>query len=91
MASILFRMGLAPSDLSSRADFAAVTQSDPIHAAPHRSPKHAALTAAIFGIFSSALEPVEAKSVSYRGTVPQDKMPASIRFPLDPLGISESF
>jgi hypothetical protein len=65
-----------------RAGFAAVTQSDPIHPAPHRSPENAVFAAAISGIFSCALEPVEAKSVSYRGTAPQDKMPASIRFPL---------
>jgi hypothetical protein len=32
-----------------------------------------------FRHFSAALEPIEATSVSYRGTVPQDKIPASIR------------
>jgi hypothetical protein len=64
-----------------RAGFAAATQSDPIHAALHRSRKIAVFAAAISGIFSCAPEPVEAKSVSYRGTAPEDKMPASIRFP----------
>jgi hypothetical protein len=66
----------------------AVTQSDPIHPAPHRSPKNAALAAAISGTFSCPLEPVEAKSVSYRGTVPQGKIRVSIRFPHS---IPESF
>jgi hypothetical protein len=75
-----------------RAGFAAVTQSDPIHPALHRSRKITVLSAAISGIFSCAPEPVEATSVSYRGTAPEDKMPASIRFPLDfPLAFSEPF
>jgi hypothetical protein len=41
-----------------------------------------------FRHFLVMLEPIEAKSVSYRGTAPEDKMPASIRFPVDFLGIS---
>jgi hypothetical protein len=71
-----------------RASFAAVTQSDPIHPALHRSPENVVFAAAISGIFSCALEPVEAKSVSYRGTAPQGKIRVSIRFPLS---IPETF
>jgi hypothetical protein len=56
------------------------TQTDPIHRARHRSRKIAHPAAANFGIFSQAPEPVEATGVSYRGTVPEDKMRAlSIR------------
>jgi hypothetical protein len=64
-----------------RAGLKAVTQSDPIHPAPHRSRKIAVLAAAISGIFLVMLEPIEAKSVSYRGTAPRGKIRASIRFP----------
>jgi hypothetical protein len=71
-----------------RAGLEAVTQSDPIHPALHRSPENAAFAAAISGIFPCALEPLEAKSVSYRGTAAEDKMPVSIRFPR---AFSESF
>jgi hypothetical protein len=59
------------------------TQTDPIHRERHRSPKMAHPAAANFGILAGlvwqVLEPVEATSVSYRGTAPADKMRLSIR------------
>jgi hypothetical protein len=49
--------------------------------------KHANSAAAICGIFSSAMEPVEAKSVFYSGTQLTGKLPAldsiSTNFPGD--------
>jgi hypothetical protein len=59
------------------------TQTDPIHRAGHRSPEIGCAAAARFGNFSGVTEPVEATGVSYRGTAPADKMPAS-RFDIFP-------
>jgi hypothetical protein len=39
------------------------------------------LPVAIFGNFQRAPEPVEATGVCYRGTIGEDKMQPSIRFP----------
>jgi hypothetical protein len=55
------------------------TQTDPIHRERHRSQKMTHPGAASFGIFLDVPEPVEATSVSYRGTAPADKMRPSIR------------
>jgi hypothetical protein len=55
------------------------TQTDPIHRERHRSQKMVHPAVANFRLFSKAPEPVEATSVSYRGTAPADKMRLSIR------------
>jgi Protein of unknown function (DUF3096) len=56
-------------------------QFHPIHRARHRSRERAIHVAAICGIFGGSMEPVEAKSVFYSGTLPTGKLPPSIRFP----------
>jgi hypothetical protein len=56
------------------------------HAFPPNSSRAASFptdqlsAAQFFGVFSLVREPVEATSVCYRGTAPEDKMQVSIRF-----------
>jgi hypothetical protein len=90
IARILFRMvfsfamGRAARGLSH-----ACAQSLPIHAAPHRSPRICDATLQLLAAMHHPAEPVEAKSVSYRGTAATDKISASIRaFPTSPGEIS---
>jgi hypothetical protein len=67
----------------------ACAQSLPIHAARHRSPGIRGATLQLLAAMHRLLEPIEAKSVSYRGTAATDKISASIRpFPTSPGEIS---
>jgi hypothetical protein len=67
----------------------ACAQSLLIHAAAHRSPGICDPTLQLLAGMHRPLEPLEAKSVCYRGTAATDKISASIRpFPTSPGEIS---
>jgi hypothetical protein len=67
----------------------ACAQSLPIHAPAHRSPQICGAMLQLLAAMQRLLEPIEAKSVSYRGTAATDKISASIRaFPTSPGEIS---
>jgi hypothetical protein len=53
----------------------------PIHRARHRSREQARSALQLSALYGEAREPVEAKSVSYLGTEPVDKMPPRFDFP----------
>jgi hypothetical protein len=67
----------------------ACAQSLPIHAAAHRSPGICDAALQLLAAMHRLLEPIDAKSVCYRGTGATDKISASIRpFPTSPGEIS---